>query len=156
MSRVWWWHDSAGRWDQLPDVEDERKALRDLEEWTRVAPMALGILREIISGDEGVADQVIKFKTVQDTLLTAWGVRRFEPLGWREAFLYRTLTLDGRWLLSQYEVPVFNPGAFVALAASEWGWPLPMKVQDALRRHPLTDAMPELYVDGQVAVADPG
>jgi hypothetical protein len=88
---------------------------------------------------------------IQDTLLTAWGVHPEFPGGWRSAFFYRTITLDGRWLLTDYEVPIFDVQVFAALVRSECGSPLVQLARDLLMRDPVMRVMSELFEDSPLA-----
>lgn len=151
--RVWWYHpqtsfnrgtehEGDNLWYLLGD-EDSAQVLREMEQWKRVAPLALELWRDLLSlssRDEHGA-LLARIMDMQNALLTAWGVHPTAPVPWRMGFFYRTITLDGRWLLTEHEVPPFDITIFRQL--------LPNHLGDGERHFlmddPVTRRMPELF-----------
>ncbi len=155
--RVWWWnaktllnrgaeHDGTDCW-YLLDGTDGEQVLREMEQWKRAAPVALELWREFLT--ESSADKRVilltRISDMQDVLLAAWGVEPYAPPVWRLGFFYRTLTLDGRWLLTEHEVPPFDVSLFGRLLTPKA--PLSGMARDFLMHDPVTRGMSELYQD---------
>jgi hypothetical protein len=163
--RVWWWDssdppmpgaDGVASWGIVPVDDDAAQALRELEQWKRLAPMALRALQAILPADtEDRADALLRLEIIQETLLTVWGVADHWPV-WRYAFLYRSLTLDGRWLLTDQVVPVFDVKLFRTMLEIQWGKPIPADIRKILAQDPRTRIMPELFVDAPASIISPG
>jgi hypothetical protein len=152
--RVWWWdaktpskagseYPGTDNW-LLVDDENAAKVLREVEQWQRVVPLALDLLNALLS-EESVDKRVILWQRIvdmQNALLTAWGVHPLAPV-WRQAFFYRTITLDGRWLLTEPDIPSFDVVWFaqtlpVTDALGDW-------LVERLTNDPVTRGMPELF-----------
>lgn len=84
-----------------------------------------------------------QIEAIEDTLFAVWDTHG--PLGWRRAFFYRTMTLDGRWLLTEHELPTFDAAIFAKIVRGSYGGAVPEMTLGYFRAHPLTREMSELY-----------
>jgi hypothetical protein len=160
---VWWWsakftptstegvasyggHEGTDCW-YLVDDDVAEQVLREMEQWKRAAPLALKLWRELLA--ESSPDKRLalhqRIIDMQNVLLTTWGLDQFSPVVWRRAFFYRTITLDGRWLLAEHEVPPFDVSLFGQQLFPEA--PVSGLARDILMRDPVTRGMSELYQD---------
>ena len=82
---------------------------------------------------------------MQDALFAAWGVDPGLALCWRQSFFYRTITLDGRWLLTEPNIPSFDVSLFAQLLprfSTDAGRDL---LVESLTNDPVTRQMPEVF-----------
>ena len=143
--RFWWWDSEKECWGLVPNDDDCTRIQRELDEWLRIAPKAVKAMADhLMSPPHSGASHWDKFITIQETLLSAWG---FEHPESGRAWLYRALTLDGRWMLTNLQIPVFDLHIFVILLNDSFGWPLSENTKYLLRLNPVTAAMTILFND---------
>jgi hypothetical protein len=159
---VWWWEDSKSPSGRKSDGADQwfrhtrrmtAQIIREQEQWRRVAPLALQRWREVLSGEvTDPHDAHVLFSEIeamQSVLFAIW--RCTGPIGWKKAFFYRTITHDCRRLLTDCEVPAFDPDYFARLVRIENGQPIPAAVRAWLIGDPVIRGIAELASD----LADP-
>jgi hypothetical protein len=143
-TRIWWWNFNVQHWELLLSPDEYH---HDLMQWKNVVPMAVRALQEFYAaGEDEISEQAgTKASIIQTNLLTAWGGNPNLLLGM--GWLYRMLTLDGRWLLTEHQFPFFDVNLHAGLLARQFRWPLPDLLRDRLRRHPITARFYVLFSD---------
>lgn len=141
--RLLWWSHDDGRWYFVPAADYEQR-FKEINAWRSIAPGAIDALVKFMEsekGDPASGLHFARFQTIQDTLVRAQNYSCAGSEGW----LYRSLLLDHRWMLSGFALPQFDEFMFLVMLINTWSGAPDEETVQGLQRDPVICAMPALY-----------